>query len=110
VIERSFALTVPGSAVELLLADNSHAHLYRMVAASPTGTCPGVRSTRRPMSRRPPGQVQYFSDIEALDACPSCEAGRLPDQALCGPVSIMGRTVGVIHATRTTVAPSLKRS
>ena len=107
VIERSFALTVPGSAVELLLADNSHAHLYRMAAASPTGDMSGCSvdsPDQCPAARR--AQVQYFSDIEALDACPKLR-GRAdcPTQALCGPVSIMGRTVGVIHAPRTTVAP-----
>ena len=107
VIERSFALTVPGSAVELLLADNSHAHLYRMAVASPTGDMSGCSvdsPDNCPAARR--AQVQHFSDIEALDACPKLR-GRAdcPTQAFCGPVSIMGRTVGVIHATRTSDAP-----
>ena len=106
VIERSFALTVPDSAVELLLADNSHAHLYRMAAASPTGNVTGCSvdsPDHCPAARR--AQVQHFSDVEALDACPKLR-GRAdcPAQALCSPVSIMGRTVGVIHATRTTNA------
>jgi len=41
-----------------------------------------------------------------LDACPKLR-GRAdcPTQALCGPVSIMGRIVGVIHARRTTNTP-----
>jgi diguanylate cyclase (GGDEF)-like protein len=44
--------------------------------------------------------VQRFPDSEALDACPKLRAraqGRCA--AVCIPVSIMGRTVGVIHAT-----------
>ncbi len=107
VIERSFALTVPDSAVELLLADNSHAHLYRMAAVSPTGEVPGCSvdsPDHCPAARR--AQVQHFGDIDALDACPKLR-GRAdcPTQALCGPVSIMGRIVGVIHATRTTNTP-----
>ena len=106
-VERSLALTVPDSAVELLLADNSHAHLYRMAAASHTGDVAGCSvdsPDHCPAARR--AQVQHFSDIEALDACPKLR-GRVdcPTQALCGPVSIMGRTVGVIHAIRTTNTP-----
>jgi diguanylate cyclase (GGDEF)-like protein len=53
---------------------------------------------RCPAARR--AQVQVFSDSEDLDACPKLRArpqGRL--SAMCVPVSIMGRTVGVIHAT-----------
>jgi diguanylate cyclase (GGDEF)-like protein len=101
VIERSFSAAVPGAAVELLLADNSHAHLLRMASASPTGTPPGCTvdsPDRCPAARR--AQIQRFADSEDLDACPKLR-GR-PEgavSALCVPVSIMGRTVGVIHAT-----------
>jgi diguanylate cyclase (GGDEF)-like protein len=101
VIERSFSSTLPGSPVELLLADNSHAHLLQMATASPTGVPPGCgvdSPDHCPAARR--AQVQRFADSEDLDACPKLR-GR-PDgavSALCVPVSIMGRTVGVIHAT-----------
>jgi diguanylate cyclase (GGDEF)-like protein len=101
VIERSLAATVPTSAAELLLADNSHAHLLRMASASPTGDAPGCAVTSPdhcPAARR--AQVQRFSNSEHLDACPKLR-GRTegPISALCVPVSIMGRTVGVLHAT-----------
>ena len=101
VIERSFASAFPDAPVELLLADNSHAHLLRMATSSPTGAPPGCgvdSPDHCPAARR--AQVQRFSDSEELDACPKLR-GR-PDgaiSALCVPVSIMGRTVGVIHAT-----------
>jgi diguanylate cyclase (GGDEF)-like protein len=101
VIERSFAAVLSDSPVELLLADNSHAHLQRMAGVSPTGEpcgC-GVDSPDHcPAARR--AQVQVFDDSDNLDACPKLRDrpnGRL--SALCVPVSIMGRTVGVIHAT-----------
>jgi len=100
VIERSFAAVLPSAPVELLLADNSHAHLRRMASASPTGAPPGcgVDSPEHcPAARR--AQVQRFRDSDELDACPKLRnrpEGRL--SALCVPVSIMGRTVGVIHA------------
>ncbi len=101
VIERSFASVLPDQPVELLLADNSHAHLLRMASASPDREPPacGVDSPDRcPAARR--AQVQRFDDSDDLDACPKLRnrpKGRL--SALCVPVSIMGRTVGVIHAT-----------
>jgi diguanylate cyclase (GGDEF)-like protein len=101
VIERSFLSTLPNAPVELLLADNSHAHLLRMATASPNGVSPGCdvdSPDHCPAARR--AQVQRFADSEELDACPKLR-GR-PEgavSALCVPVSIMGRTVGVIHAT-----------
>jgi diguanylate cyclase (GGDEF)-like protein len=59
----------------------------------------GVDSPHQcPAARR--AQVQHFPDSEALDACPKLRdrpAGAV--SALCVPVSIMGRTVGVIHTT-----------
>jgi diguanylate cyclase (GGDEF)-like protein len=101
VIERSFSQILPDAPVELLLADNSHAHLHRMAAVGPNGEppCCSVDSPDRcPAARR--AQIQPFTDSDALDACPKLRnrpQGRL--SALCVPVSIMGRTVGVIHAT-----------
>jgi diguanylate cyclase (GGDEF)-like protein len=106
VIERSFSSVLPEAPVELLLADNSHAHLHRMAAVGPDGKPPscGVDSPDRcPAARR--AQIQEFTDSDHLDACPKLRnrpEGRL--SALCVPVSIMGRTVGVIHATGETGA------
>ena len=101
VIEHALAVVLPDAPLELLLADNSHAHLYRMVTASPTGDPPGceVESPDQcPAARR--AQVQLFNHSEDFDACPrlqSRSAGAC--SAVCVPVSIMGRSVGVIHAT-----------
>jgi diguanylate cyclase (GGDEF)-like protein len=85
--------------VELLLADNSHAHLEQalVVGADPGGPACGVESPERCVAARR-GQTQVFADSEALDACP-----HLRDRAygtcaaVCVPVSIMGRTNGVVH-------------
>ncbi len=101
VIERSLAATLPESPAELLLADNSHAHLLRMASSSPTGEPPGCNVTSPdhcPAARR--AQVQRFANSNHLDACPKLR-GRAQGalSAVCVPVSIMGRTVGVLHAT-----------
>lgn len=101
VIERAFASMLPHSSVELLLADNSQAHLLRMAGVSsadaPSG-CTVNSPNQCPAARR--AQVQIFDDSESLDACPKLR-GRTegPISAVCVPVSIMGRTVGVIHTT-----------
>ncbi len=101
VIERSFGDVLPDAAVELLLADNSHAHLFRMASVRPEGVAPGCSVDSPdgcPAARR--AQVQTFADSDALDACPKLRH-RTQERisALCVPVSIMGRTVGVIHST-----------
>jgi diguanylate cyclase (GGDEF)-like protein len=101
VIERSLTSTLPGAPVELLLADNSHAHLLRMASVSTEHGPPGCTvdsPDRCPAARR--AQVQLFDNSDDLDACPKLRgrpAGAV--SAVCVPVSIMGRTVGVIHAT-----------
>jgi diguanylate cyclase (GGDEF)-like protein len=101
VIERSFAEVLPDAPAELLLADHSHAHLLRMAGVGPGGEppCCSVDSPDRcPAARR--AQIQVFSDSDQIDACPKLRnrpQGRL--SALCVPVSIMGRAVGVIHST-----------
>jgi diguanylate cyclase (GGDEF)-like protein len=102
VIERGFATVLPHAPVELLLADNSHAHLARRAATSPGGamaTCSVASPQDCPAARR--SRVHHFPDSEAVNACPKLagrEQGRC--SALCIPVSVLGRTVGVIHAVR----------
>lgn len=99
VIERSLATVLPSAPAELLLADNSHAHLTRMAhSASGASGCDVDSPDHCPAARR--AQVQRFTNSQDLDACPKLRGRR--DGALsavCVPVSIMGRTVGIIHAT-----------
>jgi diguanylate cyclase (GGDEF)-like protein len=102
-VERALAATLPRSPVEMLLADNSHAHLARVAVSAPPGeepACPVDSPDHCPAARR--AQVQRFDDSDALDACPKLR-GRTQGRcsAVCVPVSIMGRTVGVLHATET---------
>ena len=100
VVERSMAVAVPEAKSELLLADNSHAHLVRSAAAGfdpGESGCPVDSPDHCPAARR--AQVQIFADRDDLDACPKLRH-RDADHAsgVCIPVSIMGRTVGVIHS------------
>jgi diguanylate cyclase (GGDEF)-like protein len=101
VLERSLSEVVPDSPVELLLADNSHAHLIRVAGHAPSGALPscGVDSPDHcPAARR--AQTQQFADSDDFDSCPKLRnrpGGAV--SAVCVPVSIMGNTVGVIHST-----------
>ena len=52
VIERSFGAVLPDAPAELLLADNSHAHLVRMAAVGPER---GAAQLRRGLTRPLPG-------------------------------------------------------
>jgi diguanylate cyclase (GGDEF)-like protein len=99
VVERSLAAALPHQPVELLLADNSHAHLKQLVVVSDDDGgigCEVVSPNDCPAARR--SQVLEFPDSEAVNACPRLQ-GRVVGgcSALCVPLSVMGRTVGVIH-------------
>ena len=85
VIERSFGTVLPDAPAELLLADNSHAHLQRMAAVGPDGEPPscGVDSPDRcPAARR--AQIQVFADSDDLDACPKLR--NRPRRSPLGPL------------------------
>ena len=100
VVERAFVATRGDASTELLLADNSHAHLVLMATTGEVSEgpmCSVASPDQCPAARR--AQVQRFPDSDALDACPKLR-GRAAGScsAVCVPVSIMGRTVGVIHS------------
>lgn len=99
VVSRVMERIAPNAPMELLLSDSSRAHLER-AAAHPRGV-PGC-SVESPFTcvavRR--GHPVVFDDSRALNTCP-----RLRDRsgesaaAVCVPVSFMGRSIGVLHAT-----------
>jgi diguanylate cyclase (GGDEF)-like protein len=91
-------MLTPDMSTALLLADNSQAHLRTIIASGGdafTG-CPVESPDRCIAARR--GQTQTFPDSNALDACPKLR-NRPEGQcgAVCVPVAIAGRTVGVLH-------------
>ncbi|MBJ7456778.1 MAG: GGDEF domain-containing protein [Thermoleophilia bacterium] len=98
---RALASSARRMPVELLLADSSQAHLYRAVVSGPDPAGPGcpVDAPRGCAAVRR-GQTTTFPSSEDVGACP-----RLRDRpsgacsAVCTPVAILGRTIGVLHAT-----------
>lgn len=106
VIGHAFGMVRPEDPVELLLADNSHAHLHRAVRWPGTGSgggCPVDSPDHCPAARR--GHTLRFADSDKLGACPKLREAGAARSAACVPVSIMGRTVGVIHAPGTVSEP-----
>lgn len=107
VVSKSLGLILPYRAVELLLADSGDAHLRRVVEVGPEGVgprCPVDAPNRCHASRR--GQSLLFPDSETIDACPQIAArdcGRCA--AVCVPVSVVGKVVGVLHMTTETEWP-----
>ena len=86
---------------ELLLADSSEAHLKRAVALGGDGRharCFVITPRDCPAIRR--AQTLTFSSSENLDACPHLESRDTgPCAAVCVPVSVGGRSIGVLHAS-----------
>ncbi len=87
---------------ELLLADSSHAHLKQVLSTDDETYrpgCPALVPGDCPAIRR--GTTLTFTDGTAFSACPNLrDRGGDPCSAVCVPVSVAGRTVGVLHTTR----------
>jgi diguanylate cyclase (GGDEF)-like protein len=99
-IARAMTVVDPGMPMELLIADSSRAHLER-ATAHPRAGAPGC-GVESPFScvavRR--GNPVVFPDSEALNACARLRGRPCgPVSAACVPVSFMGRSLGVLHAT-----------
>ena len=100
VVTRAMAEISTTAPMELLLSDSSRAHL-EVAAVNPGAGGPGC-PVESPFScvavRR--GSAVVFESSETLNACP-----KLRDRAggacsaVCVPISFMGRSLGVLHAT-----------
>ncbi len=104
----ALVLVLPETPVEVLLADSSQAHLSRALEVGPDGHGPGcgVTTPRDCVAIRLSRAVQ-FDDSADLDACPRLKdrPGNPRCSAVCVPVSIAGRSVGVIHTTAPVETP-----
>jgi diguanylate cyclase (GGDEF)-like protein/PAS domain S-box-containing protein len=92
--------------MELLLSDSSRAHLEQ-VAVNPVAggpSCPVESPFACVAVRR--GNPVVFESSSALNACPKLR-GRAEGacSAVCVPISFMGRSLGVLHATGSDGAP-----
>ena len=100
VIERAMTQISASSPMELLLADSSRAHLQRVARAREAGSpgCPVESPFACAAVRR--GSTVVFESSESLNACPKLrDRPSGPCSAVCVPVSFMGKSLGVLHAT-----------
>lgn len=113
VVRRAVVHLVPTHRAELLLADNSRAHLDRAMT-EPGDDAPGcgVLTPSDCIAVRR-GRPVTFSDAEGIGSCPKL-VGRAGDigHAACSPVTFLGEGLGVLHiVTRPgeTLEPEVER-
>ena len=96
---RALGVLLGETSSELLVADASHAHLRR-VASNPHAPPPGC-SAESPSACAAVrcGKTLDFDSVDGLDACLKLRRDGVRG-GVCSPVSVLGRTVGVIHAVR----------
>ncbi len=106
-VQRALAEVAAGRPSELLLASSSHSRLHQVIAigaATEGGGCPVGGPGDCPAIAR--GQTQVFAHSGALDACPYLDdrpGG--PCSAACIPLSIGGKSIGIVHVTAAPGAP-----
>ena len=109
IVGKALTQTVPLLQVELLVADSSRAHFHQALSVVSTRSEPrsgcGVGSPLDcPATVR--GHTLVFPSSKALNACPHLLNRASGDcSAVCVPISIAGKTVGVTHATGPDDAP-----
>lgn len=94
----ALAQELDGWSTELLLADSSTAHLHRVLTTDPVdGPACGVSSpTSCPAIRR--GGTLVFANDGDYDACPQLRRSAPGGTAVCTPVKVMGKPVGIAHS------------
>jgi diguanylate cyclase (GGDEF)-like protein/PAS domain S-box-containing protein len=100
VVRRAMVEIDERTPMELLLSDSSRAHLDQTavhpIAGAPS--CPVDSPYSCVAVRR--GHPVVFETSEALNACPKLrDREHGPCSAVCVPISFMGRSLGVLHAT-----------
>ncbi len=102
-LQRVLGSGMEGCSAELLIADTSDAPLKRLVAVpgrqkSPP-LCPVAAAGDCVAARQ--GQTLVFTSSDEIDACPKLHSRPSgPVTAICTPVAVSGRAIGVLHATR----------
>ena len=105
VISQALDVVAPDCAVELLVADSSRAHFRQVPAKADDGrvACQVGAPSECPAASS--GQTRVFSDSRSIDTCPRLRDHPESVWATCVPVSIAGRTNGVLHAEGSTEVP-----
>jgi diguanylate cyclase (GGDEF)-like protein len=110
VVARAMSAVSTDMPMELLVADSSRAHLERATVHPVAGaSCCTVESPYGCMAVRR-GNPIVFDTSETLNACARLRDRKTgPVSAVCVPLSFMGRSLGVLHATGAAGRPPEQR-
>lgn len=100
VIGQATAEVLPEGRAELLLAEGASSPFHRVLTTDGPGRGPGCRvpdPSSCPAAHR--GDRLVFPSSSALDACPYLRERPGERAAVCQPLSIGGRSLGVVHVT-----------
>ncbi|MET0421262.1 MAG: GGDEF domain-containing protein [Acidimicrobiia bacterium] len=102
VVTGAVRVAAPRMATELLVADSSQAHFRQVLATDADApACCVMSPVQCPAASG--AQTQLWPSADAIDACPFLrEHAAQGGAAACVPVSIAGKTIGVLHATTET--------
>jgi diguanylate cyclase (GGDEF)-like protein len=106
VVARAMEMVAADLPMELLVADSSRAHLDRATHHPASGSpgCPVESPFSCVAVRR--GSATTFQDSAAINSCPQLRNRPCgPVSAVCVPLSFMGHSLGVLHATAPPNAP-----
>lgn len=98
-VQRAVEGISPTLPSELLVADSSRAHFHQVMTTDPAGGpgCPVMAPDECPATNR--GRTQSWASSAAIDACPNLrDRDTGPCSAVCVPIGIAGKAVGVVHA------------
>jgi diguanylate cyclase (GGDEF)-like protein len=109
IVEQALVENLPEQPAELLIADSSVAHFRQVLSTDAVAHgpgCPVVAPSDCPASHR--GDTMVFASSNDLDACPYLR-DRVGEAcaAVCQPVSIAGKSIGVIHTTMPVLSSGL---
>ncbi len=105
VIAQALTIVAPDVPSEMLLADSSQAHFRQVFSTAPgaDAACRVGAPDECPATMT--GQTQFFKNSSHLDTCPYLRGRNDEVWAVCVPVSIAGRTTGVVHMQRPVELP-----
>ncbi|MEZ4235039.1 MAG: sensor domain-containing diguanylate cyclase [Myxococcota bacterium] len=86
-----------GMPFEVLLADGKEGDLRACAGSAIRPGCTAREAHQCAAVRR--GQTLVFDSSREIDACPKLRGRDDGISACCAPLTVMGRTIGVIHAT-----------
>ena len=98
VIKQALGMVTAGAPAELLLADSSRAHFRQVLVTEPAADCGCSVNSPTECPAAKGGHSRVFNDSSLLNTCRFLRGRGDAVWAVCVPVSVAGRTTGVVRA------------